>query len=60
MSVVQDEAFGPVITVEKFTTEDQAVRLANDSIYGLSGGLLQMTQLKQNDAQLKCEWVLYG
>lgn len=39
MSVVQDEAFGPVITVEKFTTEDQAVRLANDSIYGLSGGL---------------------
>jgi len=39
MSVVQDEGFGPVITVEKFTTEEQAVRLANDSIYGLSGGV---------------------
>ncbi|WP_010529728.1 betaine-aldehyde dehydrogenase [Lentibacillus jeotgali] len=39
MRVVQDEGFGPVITVEKFTTEEEAVRLANDSIYGLSGGV---------------------
>ena len=39
MSVVQEEGFGPVITVEKFTTEEQAVELANDSIYGLSGGV---------------------
>ncbi|HLR61533.1 MAG TPA: betaine-aldehyde dehydrogenase [Lentibacillus sp.] len=39
MSVVQDEGFGPVITVEKFSTEEEAVRLANDSIYGLSGGV---------------------
>ena len=39
MNVVQDEAFGPVITVEKFTTEEEAVQLANDSIYGLSGGV---------------------
>lgn len=39
MSVVQDEAFGPVITVEKFKTEEEAIKLANDSIYGLSGGV---------------------
>ncbi|WP_461182176.1 betaine-aldehyde dehydrogenase [Virgibacillus kimchii] len=39
MCVVQDEGFGPVITVEKFTTEAEAVQLANDSIYGLSGGI---------------------
>ncbi len=39
MAVVQDEAFGPVITVEKFTTEEEAIQLANDSIYGLSGGV---------------------
>lgn len=39
MSVVQNEAFGPVITVEKFKTEDEAIKLANDSIYGLSGGV---------------------
>ncbi|GGB37306.1 betaine-aldehyde dehydrogenase [Virgibacillus dakarensis] len=39
MGVVQNEGFGPVITVEKFTTEDEAINLANDSIYGLSGGV---------------------
>ncbi|TRM11678.1 betaine-aldehyde dehydrogenase [Lentibacillus cibarius] len=39
MSVVQNEGFGPVITVEKFSTEEEAVKLANDSIYGLSGGV---------------------
>ncbi|SFD89620.1 betaine-aldehyde dehydrogenase [Lentibacillus persicus] len=39
MRVVQEEGFGPVVTVEKFTTEEEAIRLANDSIYGLSGGV---------------------
>src|SRR5699024_3868926 len=39
MNVVQDEGFGPVITVEKFSTEEEAIRLANDSNYGLSGGV---------------------
>src|SRR5699024_6814465 len=39
MTVVQEEGFGPVITVERFTSEEEAVQLANDSIYGLSGGV---------------------
>jgi len=39
MSVVQEEGFGPVITVERFTTETEAIQLANDSVYGLSGGV---------------------
>ncbi len=39
MKVVQDEGFGPVITVEKFQTEQEAIKLANDSIYGLAGGV---------------------
>ncbi len=39
MDIVQDEAFGPIITVEKFKTEEDAVKLANDSIYGLAGGV---------------------
>ncbi|MFD1168290.1 betaine-aldehyde dehydrogenase [Oceanobacillus caeni] len=39
MDVVQNEGFGPVITVEKFSTEEEAIKLANDSIYGLSGGV---------------------
>ncbi len=39
MSVVQDESFGPVLTVESFVDEDEAVRLANDTIYGLAGAV---------------------
>lgn len=39
MSIVQDEAFGPIITVEKFQAEEEAIKLANDSIYGLAGGV---------------------
>ncbi len=39
MSVAQDESFGPVLTVERFTDEADAVRIANDSIYGLAGAV---------------------
>ncbi|MGW0704839.1 aldehyde dehydrogenase family protein [Streptomyces sp. NPDC002643] len=39
MSVVQDESFGPVLTVERFRGEDEAVRLANDTVYGLAGAV---------------------
>ena len=39
MSVTQDESFGPVLTVETFADEDEAVRIANDSIYGLAGAV---------------------
>ncbi len=38
MRIVQEEVFGPVITVESFTTEEQVVALANDTVYGLSAG----------------------
>jgi len=39
MSVVRDESFGPVLTVERFTDEDDAVRRANDTDYGLAGAV---------------------
>ncbi|WP_029897785.1 betaine-aldehyde dehydrogenase [Desulfohalovibrio reitneri] len=38
MRIVQEEHFGPIITVEKFSTEEEVVRLANDTVYGLSAG----------------------
>jgi acyl-CoA reductase-like NAD-dependent aldehyde dehydrogenase len=37
MRVAQEEIFGPVVCVMPFDTEDEAVRLANDTEYGLSG-----------------------
>ena len=39
MTVTRDEAFGPVLTVETFTTEAEAIRLANDTDYGLAGAV---------------------
>jgi betaine-aldehyde dehydrogenase len=39
MSVVRDESFGPVLTVETFRTEEEALALANDTIFGLAGGV---------------------
>ena len=39
MRVVQEEIFGPVLCVLPFKTEEEAVTLANDSPYGLSGSL---------------------
>ncbi|MBI9109575.1 betaine-aldehyde dehydrogenase [Maridesulfovibrio ferrireducens] len=38
MKIVQEEVFGPVITVERFHTEEEVVRWANDTVYGLSAG----------------------
>ena len=39
MACVHDESFGPVLTVETFRDEDEAVRIANDTEYGLAGGV---------------------
>ena len=37
--IAQEEIFGPVVAVSRTTTEDDAVRIANDSEYGLHGGV---------------------
>ena len=39
MTIAQEEIFGPVLVVIPFEDEDDAVRIANDSKYGLSGGV---------------------
>jgi succinate-semialdehyde dehydrogenase / glutarate-semialdehyde dehydrogenase len=40
MSIIADETFGPVIPVTIYDTVDEAVRLANDTIYGLSAAVI--------------------
>ncbi|ADJ45061.1 aldehyde dehydrogenase family protein [Amycolatopsis mediterranei S699] len=42
--VIHEEIFGPVLTVQRFTSEDEAVALANGTPYGLAAGL-QTTNL---------------
>lgn len=39
MRIMQEEIFGPVVSIMPFDTEAEAVRFANDSPYGLSGSL---------------------
>ena len=39
MACVQQESFGPVLTVERFSDEDDAVRIGNDTMYGLAAGV---------------------
>jgi betaine-aldehyde dehydrogenase len=39
MRVMQEEIFGPVVGIAPFDGEEEAIRMANDSIYGLSGSL---------------------
>ncbi|MFI6583192.1 aldehyde dehydrogenase family protein [Embleya sp. NPDC050493] len=38
-AIVQDEVFGPVLTVQPFTDEDDAIRLANDVPFGLAASV---------------------
>jgi betaine-aldehyde dehydrogenase len=39
MTIAQEEIFGPVLSVLPYDTEEEAVRIANDTIYGLAGGV---------------------
>ena len=39
MTIAQEEIFGPVLAVIPYDDDDDAVRIANDSGYGLSGGV---------------------
>ena len=39
MTVAREEIFGPVLSILPYDTEEEAVRIANDSDYGLAGGV---------------------
>ena len=39
MTIFREEIFGPVLSITTYSSEDQAIELANDSEYGLSGGV---------------------
>jgi aldehyde dehydrogenase (NAD+) len=39
MTIAQEEIFGPVLAIIPYDDEEDAVRIANDSVYGLAGGV---------------------
>jgi betaine-aldehyde dehydrogenase len=38
-TIAQEEIFGPVLSIITYKDEDEAVRIANDTVYGLAGGV---------------------
>ena len=39
MTIEQEEIFGPVLSIIPYDTEEEAIEIANDTIYGLAGGV---------------------
>jgi aldehyde dehydrogenase (NAD+) len=46
MTIAQEEIFGPVLSIIPYDTEEEAVAIANDSLYGLAGGVWAATDEK--------------
>ena len=40
MTIAQEEIFGPVLVVIPYEDEEDAIRIANDSVYGLAGNVM--------------------
>ena len=49
MTIWKEEIFGPVLVIATYQSEEEALELANDSIYGLSGGVWSANQDKAID-----------
>jgi acyl-CoA reductase-like NAD-dependent aldehyde dehydrogenase len=46
MGIAQDEVFGPVLALMPYDTDDDAVRIANSTVYGLAGGVWSQDQAR--------------
>ena len=53
MKIAREEIFGPVLCVLKYSTEEEAIAIANDSDYGLSGGVWGRDVTKANEIATK-------
>ena len=61
MKVAREEIFGPVLTVIKYSTVEEAMKLANDTEYGLSAGIwtrdLVLAQELARDLRAGSVWI---
>ncbi|MGV9710526.1 gamma-aminobutyraldehyde dehydrogenase [Gordonia sp. NPDC003424] len=59
--VYRDEVFGPVLTVSSFTDDDDAIRRANDTVYGLAASAwtrdLYRAQRAGREIKTGCVWI---
>ncbi|MCL7030055.1 hypothetical protein MKW94_009184 [Papaver nudicaule] len=56
MKLMQEEAFGPIMPIMKFSSDEEAIKLANDSIYGLGCAVFSGNQRRAREiaSQLNC------
>ncbi|KAF4358916.1 hypothetical protein F8388_012919 [Cannabis sativa] len=56
MKLMQEEAFGPIMPIMKFSTDEEAVKLANDSKYGLGCAVFSGSQRRAREisSQIRC------
>ncbi|XP_039815904.1 betaine aldehyde dehydrogenase 2 isoform X2 [Panicum virgatum] len=61
MEIWREEVFGPVLCVKEFSTEDEAIELANDTHYGLAGAVIsrdrERCQRLSEEIDAGCIWV---
>ncbi len=59
--IIQKEVFGPVITVERFSSEDEALERANATIYGLASSVWTKDHARalrcSRDLEFGCVWI---
>lgn len=60
MTIAQEEIFGPVLVVIPFEDEDDAVRIANDSVYGLAGSVYTTDHAKGVEIASRVRTGTYG
>lgn len=53
MKIAREEIFGPVLCVIRYSTEEEAIKIANDTIYGLSAGIWTRDVVKANKIAAK-------
>ena len=56
MNVWKEEVFWPILPVVKFKTEEEAIEMANDTIYGLWAKIITRDLEKAERVALKIEW----
>ncbi|XP_050372539.1 aldehyde dehydrogenase 22A1 [Argentina anserina] len=56
MRLMQEEAFGPIMPIMKFSTDEEAIKLANDSRYGLGCAVFSGSQRRAREitSQIQC------
>ncbi|MCT9137577.1 aldehyde dehydrogenase family protein [Streptomyces violarus] len=53
LRIAREEIFGPVVTILPFDTEEEAIAIANDSQYGLAGGVWAATTERAREVALR-------